>query len=138
MLYLDHFISNCGILPNPEKIIVMKSFPTPISIKYLCQLSGLAGYYQRFIPNFARVASSLTRQDIPIQWTLCCQQSLKKLKDLLTTPPVTVYPNFVKEFVLLHTDASGEGLGAILEHEEEDGQLYPIAYANRSINKYEK
>ena len=47
------------------------------------------------------------------------------------------YPDFTKEFVL-HTDVSGKGLGAILEQEQEDGQLHPVAYASRSINKYDK
>ena len=38
----------------------------------------------------------------------------------------------------MHTDASGEGLGAVLEQEQEDGQLHPVAYASRSINKHKK
>ena len=47
------------------------------------------------------------------------------------------YPDFTKGLGL-HTDASGEGLGAILEQEQEEGQLHPVAYASRSINKHEK
>ena len=140
VLYLGRLISSSGIRPNPEKIVAVKSFPTPTSVKSLRQFLGLASYYQQFIPHFARVASSLyalTRQDVPFQWTLCCQESFETLKDLLTTPPVLAYPNFTKEFVL-HTDASGEGLGAILEQEQEDGQLHPVAHASRSINKHEK
>ena len=59
------------------------------------------------------------------------------LKDLLVTPPVLVYPDFNKGFVL-HTDASIEGLGAVLEQEQEDGKLHPVAYASRSLSKSEK
>ena len=140
VLYLGHHISANGISPNPQKIVAVKSFPTPTSVKSIRQFLGLASYYRRFVPNFARVASplyALTRQDVPFQWTLNCQQSFEGLKDLLTTPPVLAYPDFSKEFVV-HTDASGEGLGAILEQEQEDGQLHPVAYASRSINKHEK
>ena len=50
VLYLGHLISGNGILPNPEKITAVKSFPTPTSVKSLHQFLGLASYYQRFIP----------------------------------------------------------------------------------------
>ena len=140
VLYLGHLISGSGILPNPEKIAAVKRFPTPTSVKAVRQFLGLASYYRRFVPNFARVANSLyglTRQDVPFHWTQACQQSFERLKDLLTTPPVLAYPDFTKQFVL-HTDASGEGVGAVLEQKQDDGELHPIAYASRSINRHEK
>lgn len=129
-----------GILQNPEKISAVKRFSIPTSVKTVRQFLGLGSYYRHFVPNFARVANSLyalTRQDVPFQWTPACQQSFEILKDLLTTTPVLAYPDFTKEFEL-HTDARGEGVGAILEQVQEDGQLHPVAYASRSINKHEK
>ena len=118
----------------------MKRFPTPTSVKAVQQFLGLASYYQRFVPNFARVANSLyalTRQDVPFQWTQACQHSFERLKDLLTTLPVLAYPDFTKEFVL-HTDASGAVIGAVLEQEQDDGLLHPVAYASRTTNRHEK
>ena len=53
------------------------------------------------------------------------------------TPPVLAFPNFTKSFVL-YTDASIEGLGAVLEQEQEDGRLHPVAYASRSLSKAER
>ena len=47
------------------------------------------------------------------------------------------YPDFDKPFVM-HTDASTNGLGAVLEQEEMDGKSHPIAYASRSLSKAEK
>ena len=46
------------------------------------------------------------------------------------TPPVLAYPDFTNRFIL-HSDASGLGLDAI-EQEQEDGQLHPVAYASRT------
>ena len=50
--------------------------------------------------------------------------------------PVLAYPCFDKPFVL-HTDASGQGRGAVLEQEQGDGLLHPVAYASRTVSKHE-
>ena len=132
VLYLGHLVSAKGIYPNPAKTTAVKEFPVPTNVKAVRRFLGLASYYRRFVPNFAKVASplhALTRQDVPFEWTAKCQQAFEKLKDLLTSTPVLAYLNFAAKFVL-HTDASGESLGAVLE-QEEDGKLHPVAYTSR-------
>ena len=59
-----------------------------------------------------------------------------KLKELLSSQPVLAYLCFSKPFVL-HTDASGQGLGAVLEQEQADGRLHPIAYASQTLSPAE-
>jgi len=59
-------------------------------------------------------------------WTADCQQSFDKLKNLLTTAPVLAYPDYNKAFIL-ETDASNDGLGAVLSQEQ------VIAYASRGL-----
>ena len=59
-----------------------------------------------------------------------------KLRELLSSPPVLAYPCFSKPFVL-HTDASGQGLDALLEQEQADGHLHPIAYVSRTLSAAE-
>ena len=90
------------------------------------------------MPNFANIAGPLymlTKQDVPFQWTAKCQSRFEHLKCLLASPPVLAYPDFTSPFVL-HTDASGDGLGAVLE-QEVDTQLHPLAYASRTLSKHE-
>ena len=65
----------------------------------------------------------------PFVWTDDCQS-------LLTTPPVLAYPNLNEPFQL-HTDASGQGLGAVLE-QQFDGVSHPIAFASRTLSKHEQ
>ena len=46
--------------------------------------------------------------------------------------PVLVFADFKKPFQL-ETDASKEGLGAILLQESDDGQYHPVAFASREL-----
>ena len=120
----------------------MKSFPVPSDVATLRQFIGLASYYRRFVPGFARTAAplhALTKKDVPFNWTPQCDEAFCKLKDILITAPVLAYPHFGsdKEFIL-ETDASGLGLGAVLSQWQDDGFVHPIAYASRSLNSHEK
>ena len=58
------------------------------------------------------------------------------LKLKLSTPPVLAYADFSKPFVI-HTDASREGLGAVL-YKEQNGIERVIAYANRRLRNSER
>ena len=136
--YLGHIVSQNGISPDPGKVDAVQQFPIPTTVKAVRQFLGLASYYRRFVPNFAKIAGPLymlTKQNIPFQWTIKSQNSFEHLKCLLASPPVLAYPNFNSTF-FLHTDASGDGLGAILE-QETDGQLHPLAYTSRTLSKHE-
>ena len=69
-------------------------------------------------------------------WTPACQTAFETLINKLSSPPVLVYPDFGSPFVL-HTDASGEGIGAAL-YQIQDGQTRVIAYGRRTLNDAER
>ena len=50
---------------------------------------------------------------------------------------VLAYPNFTATFCM-ETDASVQGLRAVLSQYQKDGRLHPIAYAGRALNAAEK
>ena len=62
---------------------------------------------------------------------------MEVLKLKLISASVLAYPDFGKPFVL-ETDASIQGLGAVLSQVQEDGRPHPIAYASRSLSPSEK
>ena len=76
------------------------------------------------------------RKKAAIKWDSRCQQAFDDLKTLCTMAPILVYANFTKPFKL-HTDACGNGVGAVLYQTREDGTKAVIAYASRSLNKAE-
>ena len=61
------------------------------------------------------------------------QLAFNNLKTALSSPPVLGYADYNLPFEL-NTDASREGLGAVL-YQEHDGIKYFIAYASKGLNK---
>ena len=137
--YLGYVVSPEGIATDPEKVNAIRAFPQPSDLKSLRSFLGLASYYRRFIPQFSVVSGplfALTRKDTPFRWDDRCQTAFDKLKSSLTESPVLSFPQFSQDF-RLETDASGEGLGAVLSQEQEDGSIRPIAYASRTLQPHE-
>ena len=137
--YLGYVVSSEGIATDPGKVTAIQAFPQPADLKSLRSFLGLTSYYRRFIPQFSVVAGplfALTRKDTPFRWDDRCQIAFDKLKSSLTESPVLSFPQFSRDFQL-ETDASGEGLGAVLSQEQEDGSIRPVAYASRTLQPHE-
>ena len=63
--FLGHILSAEGISPNPEKVKKIKTWPIPSNPKEVHSFIGLASYYRRFIPNFAKLAGPLHALIVP-------------------------------------------------------------------------
>ena len=63
--FLGHILSANGVSPNPEKVAKIKDWPTPKTPKEVHSFIGLASYYRRFIPNFAKWAGPLHALIVP-------------------------------------------------------------------------
>lgn len=74
---------------------------------------------------------------VPWIWTETQQQAFDLLKEKLTSPPILAYADYKRPFIL-YTDASGEGLGAVLSQKSADGKDGVIAYASRGLSRSEQ
>lgn len=72
----------------------------------------------------------------PIAWTEHHQSTLEQLIDCLLQPPVLAFPDFSQPFIL-HTDASAQGLGAVL-YQKQNEKLCVIAYGSCMLSAAEK
>ena len=135
--YLGHIITPDGLLPNPKLIEAVRDFAVPVDVKETRQFLGLASYYRRFVPQFAKIARplhQLTRKNASFEWTPSCQTAFDQLKCFLIQSPILAYPDFSKEFTI-ETDASINGLGAVLFQTQEDGL---VSYASRARSRVEE
>ena len=134
---------------DPDKVERIVSWPTPKTGSELSSFLGLASYYRRFVPGFAKIATSLhsltkskgakagKTSTQPLEWSGEADRAFTTLKNLLATTPVLAYPRFGEEFVV-EVDASLKGLGACLLQKDTEGKLHPVAYASRGLRGAEK
>lgn len=132
--FLGHYVSQKGIETNPKKITTLKEWPEIKSKKQLMSFLGLAGYYHKFIKDYAKKALPLTRLlkgDGSFEWTQEQEDAKQLMIEALTTAPVLRKPNF-REPMTLTTDASDTTLGAELS---QDG--HPIAFLSKTFSDAE-
>lgn len=79
---------------------------------------------------------ALTKKEAEFKWKDTCEQAFDRLKDILTSAPLLVFPDFSKWFVL-ETDASGLELCAILSKEKSYRLIAPTAYASHTLQQHE-
>ncbi|GKD38763.1 hypothetical protein Tco_1258970 [Tanacetum coccineum] len=59
--FLGHVINSRGIHVDPAKIESIKDWASPKTSTEIHQFLGLAGYYERFIEGFSKIAKSMTK-----------------------------------------------------------------------------
>ncbi|XP_037446316.1 uncharacterized protein LOC119316015 [Triticum dicoccoides] len=133
--FLGHIISEEGISVDPAKVQAVAEWQRPSTVTDIRSFLGLAGYYRRFILNFAKIAAPLThltKKGIKFEWSDECEKSFQELKNRLVSAPVLALPVGGEEFTI-YCDASKIGLGCVLMQR---GKV--IAYASRQLKPYEQ
>ncbi|XP_072088049.1 uncharacterized protein [Arachis hypogaea] len=93
--FLGHVVSKGGIAVDPSKVEAVMEWERPTTVMEVRHFLGLAGYYQRFIEGFSRIAlpmTKLTRKEVPFGWMLECEESFQTLKHRLTSAPILILP----------------------------------------------
>ncbi|GJY82862.1 putative reverse transcriptase domain-containing protein, partial [Tanacetum coccineum] len=120
---------------DPAKIEAVKNWTSPTTPTEIRQFLGLAGYYQRFIKDFLKIAKSLTeltQKNKKYIWGEDQETAFQLLKQKLCEAPILALPEGNDDFVV-YCDASHQGLGAVLMQREK-----VIAYASRQLKPNEE
>lgn len=137
--YLGFQVKEGKILPETRNIEAVKNFPIPINKKQVRSFLGLCNFYRKFIKDFASIAlplTNLTKGKTNFKWDEKAEKAFNQLKHALISYPCLILPDVNKDFVL-HTDASGQAIGAVLSQKGEDGLLHPISYASKRLKDAE-
>ena len=138
---------------NTKAVSTLKDNP-PKTVGDVRKIIDLLGYYHRYIKDFAKIAKPLYEMlQVPKRYGKsqnnskgqCPSRDKVNRKEehrcpsqtyCLMKPQVMAYPNFEEPFIL-HTDASDQGLGAVL-YQRQNGIIRVISCGSRTLTPSEQ
>lgn len=115
--FFGFIVSQDSIKHSMDKIAAISEYPEPTNLRELRSFLGLSSYYRRFILDYAKIARPLTKllkvQDgnaqvskqrskkYPINLNPDQKQTFQRLKKILTSDDVLIYPDFKKSLISL-------------------------------------
>ena len=133
LTWLGYQVENNTLRPDPERLLPLKHYQEPKTMKELERFLGMATYYSKFVYNFAEQASTL--QEIKnsgvFSWGTQASDCFDEIKKMISESFLAL-PDFSREMTL-ETDASGNAIAGILM---QDGR--PVSVASRRLSAAEK
>lgn len=138
--YLGFKINKDGIMKTNKRIQAIVDLPEPKNVSEVRAFAGMINYYSKFIKNYAMILSpiyNLLKKNTKFVWSNQCQEAFNQLKKCLISDQILVHYD-PKLPLKLSTDASNEGIGAVLSHIYPNGDERPIVYISRTLSAAEK
>eukprot|EP00760_Papus_ankaliazontas_P033251 PhM_4_TR6268/c0_g2_i1/m.83063 len=132
---LGHTVRHLSIKPGRLNANSLLKTRIPQTRKQLQGFLGLAGYFRKFVRNYAEKTKPLTellRKDAKWEWGTHQAQAFSIVVEEITALPSLTVPLWDKPFQL-ETDASAVAIGAVLVQEGR-----PICFASRTLNDAER
>ena len=138
--YLGYIVGGGQLKTDPDKVMAIMDFPLPKTQRQVRRFLGMTGWYRRFIPNYAQLASPFT-DSLKKSKTFCLSESavesFNELKRCLTSAPILSNPDFSLPFTI-QCDASVSGVGGVLFQTDPEGNERVIYYHSRKLNAAQK
>lgn len=137
--FLGHILTETGNKPQEGHIDAIRAATPPKTRKQLRQFLGLINWLRDYVPRCAELIAPLTdllSTKRTYRWDLKAQEAFERVKNELSRPLHLHRPDFKLPFTL-QTDASGEGISAVLHQEHPTGRRV-ITYASSRFNAAER
>jgi hypothetical protein len=114
---LGFVISVNELKMDPEKVEVIRKWPSPRNVFEVRSFHGLASFYKKFIQNFSGISAAMMdtmkKRHKVFHSTTEAEKSFNLLKRKITEKLIMVFPDFQKTFQV-KCDASGYAVGGVL------------------------
>ena len=139
--FLGHEISADRMKPGMAYLKAIAEMAPPKTYTEIRRFTGMTGFFRQFIKGYSKIAKPLNDllegeasklKSEELELTPEALKAFEELKMKCMTAPVLVFADFKKPFHL-ETDASKEGLGAVLLQESDDGKYHPVAFASLEL-----
>lgn len=137
--YLGHRVTVHHNEPQAKHVQRIQDFPTPRTMKEVQSFLGTANWLREYVPHFAALAAPITSVvgKKKFCWTNEAAEAFGLLKAALAEPLTLSRPDFNQRF-RLQTDASQEGMGAVLYQVAENGTRKIISCSSAKFNPTER
>lgn len=135
--YLGHNVTDLGNEAKLEHVQGIVNMPTPSTRKALQKFIGTCNWLREYIPRFAEVTSPMTdllSSKTKYQWTRAAQNAFEEVKRLVQGPLKLSRPDPALRFIL-QTDASKNGIGAVLYQLDGNNERRIISYASAKYDQ---
>jgi len=129
--YCGHMLTKDGVYEAPDKIAAIVEAPCPTNTAQLRSFLGMVTFYHNHLPNVSKVLyplNQLLNKSTKWKWTAACENAFTTVKQLIASDTCLTYFDPTSPLVL-STDASPYGIGAVLAHRTADGDERPICFA---------
>ena len=137
---LGHITNGTGVKPDPAKLTAISAMAPPTNVTSLSTFLGLAGYYMRFVEDFANLAAplfKLRKRDAAWIWGPEQTAAFESIKAALSRPGLLLQHPVDGAPLRVETDASMNSVaGCILQLIGD--QWHPIAFASRCLTSAER
>jgi len=134
--YCGYVVNRVGIHKDNRKIEAIQKMPRPKNVSEIRAFTGMINYYGRFIRNLSSILhplNKLLQKGVPFVWSRDCETAFNKAKAVFTSNQVLAHFN-PKLPLVLATDASSYGVGAVLSHRYPDGSERVIQFASQTFS----
>ncbi|CAH8538525.1 unnamed protein product [Schistosoma rodhaini] len=138
--YLGFIIDKDGRRPDPENTQAVKTMPRPTDVPTLRSFLGLVSHYGAFIPNLHHLRAPLNNllaKNVKWDWSADCQAAFEEIKKILVSDLLLTHDDPSLPIVVA-SDASNHGIGAVISHIMPDGSEKAISHAARSLTTAER
>nr|CAI5818756.1 unnamed protein product [Callosobruchus analis] len=138
--YCGYVMTKAKIQKSANKMDVISKIQRPENQDDLRVFLELVNYYGRFFKNKSFVTyplNKLLHKNVTWHWDAACEAAFNFIKGVMNSDAILTHFD-PKHPLILATDSSSVGVGAVLSHVFPDGTEKPIQFASQTLSETQR